>query len=48
MMQSDAKNEFYNPFYLWNYPFESIFQKFCSEIFTNFKVLDKPTKGSVH
>ena len=31
-----------------NYPFESIIQKICSEIFTNFKVLDKPTKDSVH
>ena len=29
---SDAKNDFYNPFYLWKYPLESIFQKFCSEI----------------
>ena len=29
-----------SPFYLWNYPFASILQKFCSEICTNFKVLD--------
>ena len=26
----------------------SIFQKFCLEIFTIFKVLDNPTKGPVH
>ena len=40
---SDAKNDIYNPFYLYNYPLESIFQKFCSEILTICKVLDQPT-----
>ena len=40
---SDAKTDFYNPFYLLNYPFESIFQKCWSEILTICKVLDQPT-----
>ena len=30
-----------------NYSFESIFQKFCSEIFTNFKIEAYPTIGPV-
>ena len=25
--QFDAKNDFYKPFYPWNYPFDSIFSK---------------------
>ena len=33
----------YNYFYLWNCPFESIFQNVCFEIITIFKVLDHPT-----
>ena len=46
--QSNSKNDFYNPFYLLNQPFESILQNFCSEIFMIFKVLANTTKGPVH
>ena len=50
--QSNAKNDFCNTFYVLNYPFESIFQKFCSEIFMIFKVLANTTQSiqsySVH
>ena len=41
--QSDAKNNFYNPFYLLNYPLESIFQTFWPEILTIIKDLDNPS-----
>ena len=43
-----AKTDFLSIFYLWSYPFESIFQKFCSKFFTYFKVLENPTYGPVH
>ena len=43
--QSNEKNDFSNSFYLLNYPFESIFQKMCSEIF---KILANTTIGPVH
>ena len=39
--QADAiVNDFYNlfVFYLWKYPFESVFQKVCLEMVTIFKV----------
>ena len=42
--QFDAKNDFYNPFYLINYPFESIFQKFWPEILIIMKDLDNPSQ----
>ena len=41
--QSDTKNDFYNPFYLLNYPFEGIFQNFRPEILIIMKDLDNPT-----
>ena len=40
--QSDAKNDFNNPFYLLNYLFEFIFQTFWPKILTNIKDLDNP------
>ena len=40
LKQSDSKNDFYNHFYLWNYPSESIFQKFWPEILAIMKDLD--------
>jgi hypothetical protein len=37
------KNDFYNPFYLSNYPSESIFQTFWPEILTIMNNLDNPS-----
>ena len=42
--QSGAKNDFY----IKDYPFENIFQRFGFKILTFFKVLGNPTKGQVH
>ena len=42
--RTDYKLDFYNPFYLQNYPSESHFP----EILTLMKDLDKPTVGPVH
>ena len=38
------KNDFYNPLYLLNYLFESIFEKFWPEILIIMKDLDNPTQ----
>ena len=43
-----CKKDFYNPFYLLNHPFESIFQKIWPEILIIVKDLDKPTQWQVH